>query len=94
MGEGYYEIEACCSGKVLDVAGSENRCGANVWQYQKNKTNAQKWLIKNAGDGYYYIISKCNGLYLDVSGAETKNGTNIHVWDFNGTKAQKFKISK
>lgn len=94
LGEGYYEIETCCSGKALDVAGSQSKCGTNVWQYQKNKTNAQKWLIKNAGDGYYYIISKCNGLYLDVSGAKTKDGTNIHVWDFNGTKAQKFKISK
>lgn len=94
LGEGYYEIEACCSGKALDVAGSQSKCGTNVCQYQKNKTNAQKWLIKNAGDGYYYIISKCNGLYLDVSGAKTKDGTNIHVWDFNGTKAQKFKISK
>lgn len=94
LGEGYYEIETCCSGKALDVAGSQSKCGTNVWQYQKNNTNAQKWLIKNAGDGYYYIISKCNGLYLDVSGAKTKDGTNIHVWDFNGTKAQKFKISK
>ena len=94
VGEGYYELEACCSGKVLDVAGAENRCGANVWQYQKNNTNAQKWLIKRAGNGYYYIVSKCNGLYLDVSGAETKDGTNVHVWNFNGTKAQKFRISK
>ena len=94
VGEGYYELEACCSGKVLDVAGAENRCGANVWQYQKNNTNAQKWLIKRAGNGYYYIVSKCNGLYLDVSCADTREGTNIHVWNFNGTKAQKFKISK
>lgn len=94
VGEGYYEIEACCSGRVLDVAGAENRCGANVWQYQKNNTDAQKWMIKRAGNGYYYIVSKCNGLYLDVSGASTREGTNIHVWEFNGTKAQKFKISK
>ena len=94
VGEGYYEIEACCSGKVLDVAGAENKCGANVWQYEKNNTDAQKWFIKSTDNGYYYIVSKCNGLYLDVSGAKTRRGTNIHVWDFNGSKAQKFKISK
>lgn len=94
ISEGYYEIEACCSGKFLDVAGAENRCGANVWQYQKNNTGAQKWLIKRAGNGYCYIVSKCNGLYLDVNCAKIKNGTNIHVWSFNGTRAQKFKISK
>ena len=94
VGEGYYEIEACCSGKVLDVACSGHKCGTNVWQYQKNNTDAQRWLIKSAGNGYYYMMSKCNGLYLDVSGAKTRNGTNIHVWNFNGTKAQKFKILK
>ena len=94
VGEGYYELEACCSGKVLDVAEAENKCGTNVWQYQKNNTDAQKWLIKKAGKGYYYIVSKCNGLYLDVSGADAREGTNIHVWNFNGTKAQKFRISK
>ena len=93
-GEGYYEIEACCSGNVLDVAGSGSKSGTNVWQYQKNNSNAQRWLLKSADNGYYYIISKCNGLYLDVSGAKTRNGTNIQVWAFNGTKAQKFKISK
>ena len=94
IGEGYYEIEACCSGKVLDITRSGHKCGTNVWQYQKNNTDAQKWLIKSAGNGYYYIVSKCNGLYLDVSGAKTQNGTNIHVWDFNGTEAQKFRILK
>ena len=96
LGEGYYEIEACCSGKVLDVASAENKCGTNVWQYERKKYNNenQKWMIKSAGNECYYIISKCNGLYLDVSGAKIRNGTNIQVWDFNGTKAQKFKISK
>lgn len=96
MGEGYYEIEACCSGKVLDVAASGNKPGTNVLQYGRKAYNNdnQKWIIKYAGEGYYYIISKCNGLYLDVSGAKTKNGTNIQVWDSNGTNAQKFKISK
>ena len=94
VGEGYYEIEACCSGKVLDVARAENKCGANVLQYEKNNNDNQKWLIKSAGNDYYYIVSKCNGLYLDVSGAKIRRGTNIHVWDFNGSKAQQFKISK
>ena len=95
LGEEYYELESCCSGKVLDVDGSKREVGSNVLQYERKRYNNenQKWLIKNAGNGCYYIISKCNGLYLDVSGANTKNGTNIHVWDFNGTNAQKFKIS-
>lgn len=92
VGEGYYEIEACCSRKLLDVAGAENRSGANVWQYQKNNSDAQKWIIKKANNGYCYVISKCNGLCLDVSGAKVRNGTNIQVWSFNGTRAQKFKF--
>ncbi|MGN1041760.1 MAG: RICIN domain-containing protein, partial [Acutalibacteraceae bacterium] len=80
------------SGKYLDVEGAKKDCGTNVWQYDSNGSNAQKWLIKEAGNGYYHIISKCGGLCLDVSGAKTKNGTNIHIWGFNGTNAQKFKF--
>ena len=94
VGEECYEIEACCSKKVLNVENSKLEKGANVSQYErKMDNNNQKWIIKQSGDGYYYIISKCNGLYLDVFGAKSENGTNIHVWDFNGGKNQKFMIS-
>ena len=96
VGEGCYEIESCCSGKLLDVEGSGKEIGTNVSQFQKKPyyNDNQKWIIKHASNGRYYIISKCNGLYLDVCGAETENGTNIHVWKPNGGDNQKFIISK
>lgn len=96
IGEGYYEIEALCSGKMIDVEYSGKSPGTNVWQYERNGTDAQKWLIKKAdddGSGYYYIISKCNGLSLDVKFSEIAPGTNVWVWERNGTNAQKFKFA-
>ena len=92
VGEGYYEIEAICSGKVLDVEASGKKAGTRVIQHTRNNGDNQKWMIKDAGDGYYYLVSKCNGLYMDVAASKTANGTKIHVWDFNGTNAQKFKF--
>lgn len=94
VGAECYEIEAVCSGKVLDVERAGKGKGTNVWQYKKNNTSAQKWIIKSASDGYYSIISKCNGLCLDVDKSRTSNGTNIQMWEYNATNAQKFRISR
>ena len=87
-----WHIESVKSEKVIDVDGGGRISGTNVWQWEKNDTDPQKWYIKDAGDGYFYIISKCNNLYLDVAGASTANGANIHVWVENGSTAQKFKF--
>lgn len=89
-----YTIKAIHSNKVLDVAGAGTTNGTNVWQYESNGTEAQQWILEEAGDGYFYIISKGNGLYLDVSYSMAENGTNIQVYEGNGTKAQKFKFTK
>lgn len=91
---GYYEIKAVHSQKVLDVEGAGQAKGTNVQQYKSNETDAQKWILKKAEGDYYYIISKCNELYLDVSGGSNKNGTNVQVYTGNGTDAQKFKLEK
>ena len=82
------------SGKVLDVAYGNTTSGANVWQYEVNNSNAQKWTIKDAGDGYYYIVSKCGRLCLDVARGKTSNGTNIRVLTANKSNSQKFKFKK
>ena len=66
LSNGYYEIKAKHSGKVLDVAGAGTTNGTRIQQYDSNGSDAQKWIIKEAGGGYYYLISKCNGLYIDI----------------------------
>ena len=65
---GYYEIVNVKFRKAIDVASGSQKAYTNVAQYDRNNTDAQKWIIKSAGDGYYYIISKCNNLALDVAG--------------------------
>ncbi|OKZ84790.1 MAG: hypothetical protein BHW07_00050 [Clostridium sp. CAG_433_25_7] len=54
------------SGKVLDVQSNGKDDGANVWQYEGNNTDAQKWVLQSAGDGYYYIVACNSYLYLDI----------------------------
>ena len=90
----YYVIKALHSNKVLDVAGNGKTDGTNVCQYENNNSNAQKWVLRDAGNGYFYIVAVYSGLYLDVAGASTANGTNVQVYTGNGTKAQKFKFTK
>ncbi len=93
---GYYEIINVNSGKVLDVSSASQKISTNVAQYQKNNTDAQKWIIQPCGNGYYTIISKCNNLVLDVAGGlnSSGNGTNIQVYFNNGTEAQQFRFEK
>lgn len=90
----YYEIKAIHSNKALDVVGNGKTDGTNVWQYASNHSDAQKWVLKDAGNGYFYIVAVYSGLYLDVAGASTANGTNVQLYTGNNTKAQKFKFVK
>ncbi|MDO4503583.1 MAG: RICIN domain-containing protein [Clostridia bacterium] len=92
-GNGYYTIQAKCSGKMLDVPCQSKKSETKIWQYDKNNTDAQKWkLIKN-NDGTYSFVSKCNGLYLDVTSGNTLDGTLLQCYKGNGTNAQKFFIN-
>ena len=92
--DGYYTIEAMCSGKFIDVSESGKKNGTNIWQCSKNGTDAQKWLIVPYGEGYYCLIPKCNDLCMDVCGAKAKNGANIHCWSVHGGDNQRFKFEK
>lgn len=92
LGNGWYTIEANCSGKMLDVAGAGITDGTNVQQYDANCSGAQQWYLQPAGNGYYYIVSACNGLYLDVAGAGIENGTNVQMYTSNTTDAQQFSL--
>lgn len=85
-----YTIMAVNSGKVLDVSNAGMTNYANVWQYDLNGTDAQKWYIVKNNDDSYSFISKLNGLALDISGASFKNGTNVQVYEYNNSSAQKF----
>lgn len=93
VGSGYYTMTFRNSGKNLDVYNANKTSGTNVWQYDVNNNDAQKWIIKPTGDGYFNIISKLSAnLYLDVSGGKAASATNIQVYNGNNSNAQKWKF--
>ena len=91
---GYYLIVNKGSGKVVDICGGADADGTNIWQYDENGTDAQKWEILPTGDGAYYILAKKNGKVIDVQYGSMQNGTNVWLYSQNGTNAQKFNFLK
>lgn len=71
----YYKIKNVNSGLFLDVDDGKAQNGRNVWQWTKNKTNAQKWILEDAGNGYVYIKTALGDYYLDAQNAKSDNGT-------------------
>lgn len=91
--DGTYTITAIHSAKALDVQNGGTALYTNIWQYDINGTDNQKWIIEDIGNGYYNIISKANGLYVDISGGLSNNdGTNIQLYYDNDSDAQQFKF--
>ena len=68
--------------------------GTNVWQYEENGTDAQKWKIIKNTNGSYSFVSKLNGLYLDIENGNISNGANVQVYEGNNTQAQQFSLIK
>lgn len=90
--DGYYTITNINSGKLLTVQNSGTANGTNVWQYEENGTNSQKWQITKNDNGSYSIISKIKNLYLDIHNGNIANGENVQVYEGNGSIAQQFKF--
>lgn len=82
-GEWYY-LESDV-GTVLDVRGGVRATQAEVWMYNKNGSDAQKWRL--LPDGH---IQNALGYYLDVRGANPNPEAQVWMYDRNDTKAQKW----
>ena len=94
--DGTYMISSAKdNNKVVDLAGAiVNNCN-NIWLYENNYTNAQKWIFTRNSDGYYTISSEINNNYvMDISAAVFNNLSNVQLYQKNNTIAQKWKISK
>jgi Ricin-type beta-trefoil lectin domain-like/Secretion system C-terminal sorting domain len=89
---GEYTLTARHSGLVLDVQQAGTANGTPIQQYTANNTDAQKWLIENAGNGYYKLTARCSNKLLDVKGISTANGEIVHQWDDVNGENQKWKI--
>ena len=79
---------------VLDVSNGSKNSGANVWVFQSNNTNAQKWKVKKDSVGYITFINIGSNKALDVYNGNTSNGTNIWQFNYNDSYAQKWIAKK
>lgn len=79
---------------VVDVSNGSKNSGANVWTFQSNNTNAQKWKVKKDSVGYITFINIGSNKALDVYNGNTSNGTNIWQFNYNNSYAQKWIAKK
>ena len=79
---------------VLDVSNGSENSGANVWAFQSNNTNAQKWKVKKDSVGYITFINIGSNKALDVYNGNATNGTNIWQFNYNDSYAQKWIAKK
>lgn len=99
--EGTYVVVNLNSGLALDVAGGQDRSGANVWQWTVNRGDAQIWSLSvddatwsEGGEGGRVVALRCalTGRTLDVAGGRMANGSNVQQWDDNGSAAQRWDV--
>ena len=90
---GYYEIINVNSGKALDVKNAAARSGQNVWQYERNNTNAQRWGISRTDNGYVITSALDDSLALSVSGGSSRAGSNLLLAKRDGTRKQCFTMN-
>lgn len=92
LGNGYYKIINCHSGKSLDVTGKSKKSKIYLqqWTYSKNNNNpAQLWRLHYITKDTFYLQSKL-GTYVDAKDGKSKNGTRIWTYTLNGSKAQQW----
>ena len=95
-----FAIKSKHSGKCLDLSladGSTTVNGTDVFQWDYNGGDNQKWFLTQQPDGSYLIQSKYSGKCLDLSLADdptTVNGTNVFQWDYNGGDNQKWFLTQ
>ena len=90
-----YTFENVNSGLVMDILNAEMSDNANVQQYQSNKFDCQKWILKAFGSGNYYWIRSVqdNGFALRAEGSE--NGSNIDITAYSSKdSSQLFRFTK
>ena len=69
---GYYIIKNKSSGKVLDIANGVFANQRNIWQYEENRSCAQRWLIWENSDSTITVYNACDVRYvLDLENGQT-----------------------
>ena len=91
LAPGTYSVaSALGSSHVLDAAGAGTADGTAAQLYSANGTDAQAWVVEDAGAGYVTVRNAASGLALDVPAANASSGARLQLWTPNGSWAQKW----
>ena len=91
LAPGTYSVaSALGSSHVLDAAGAGTADGTAAQLYSANGTDAQAWVVEDAGGGYVTVRNAASGLALDVPAADASSGARLQLWTTNGSWAQKW----
>jgi hypothetical protein len=88
-----YEIEAKHSGKLVDVAWGSTGDGANIHQWPRNGSAAQRFRFEPTSGGFYVIRAMVSGKVLDVQDRKVTEGANVQQWSYWGGDNQQWKIT-
>lgn len=95
VSDGEYTISSSLNRScMLDVAWGSLEDGANVWLYEGNDTDVQRWIVTNESDGILKIVNVATGKSLDLMWGGTTSGTNVWQYSDNGTQAQRWRAIK
>lgn len=84
-----FTIENLGSGKMLNVAGSSGKSGANVTIYEADGTDGQNFfIIPNGAEGFQLQPQCTPSCALNVYGLHSAAGINVIIWNVTGHSTQ------
>ena len=90
--DGTYAISSALNRDLaLDVQWGSVEEKANVWLYENNGSDAQRWRVTNEADGTLKIVNVASGKLLDLMWGGTSSGTNVWQYTDNGTQSQRWR---
>lgn len=87
----WFYIKNAYTGHYLTVEGGTQQAGTNIYQYEYNGTDSQRWYLYHMGNGEYMLFSGLGAYYdndgylnisyaLDIDNGLNTNGAQIHIW--------------
>ncbi len=89
----------------LDLSGSYDINGQNMWAHGSNDTDAQRFRLQNSGDGTFRIQPKASyysamypgcstAMGLEVTNSSSADGAVIQVWSYTGYSSMEWVFEK
>ncbi|MBE1875837.1 RICIN domain-containing protein [Myceligenerans sp. TRM 65318] len=91
-GDGYYQLRARHSGKVVDVGSTAD--GADVVQRTGTGATSQQFRVVDTDSGYVKLLNRASGKALDLWAWSTADGARISQYTDTGGANQQWRLVK